>query len=109
MKIHGKIHHKKIFNRCYDLGLDCYTGCVGKGPTVGGSQVAYTTAAMAKIAREMADQPRVAGRWFPSPQETVAEWQGVCGKCGATRDAIQLELKILPFGRGQKWVCKGGC
>ena len=35
--------------------------------------------------------------------------QGQCQKCGTIVPAIKLELKRLPFGRGEIWKCKGGC
>ena len=49
-------------------------------------------------------------KWEVTPQPvTPHEVQGQCQKCGATVAAIKLELKRLPFGRGEQWQCKGGC
>jgi len=33
------------------------------------------------------------------------EWEGTCQKCSTTVPAINLKLTILPFGRGEAWVC----
>ena len=52
--------------------------------------------------------PMVPGRWYPS-DKPEHEWLGVCAKCGAITAAVTLELKRLPWGRGEQWQCKGGC
>jgi len=33
---------------------------------------------------------------------------GTCGACGAVVAAVNLRLKRLPFGRGERWQCKEG-
>ena len=58
----------------------------------------------------MAKQITVAnGQWALAPQASPNEWNGTCGKCNAKVPAIALEIKSLPFGRGERWQCKGGC
>lgn len=37
------------------------------------------------------------------------QWTGTCAKCGSIVEAVKLVLKVLPFGRGEQWQCKGGC
>jgi len=49
------------------------------------------------------------GKWESTPQGTPHQIEGTCQKCGATVEAITLELRRLPFGRGEVWCCKGGC
>jgi hypothetical protein len=54
------------------------------------------------------NEVRVAGRWYATGH-TSPHFEGVCGKCGVVRPAIELELRQLPWGRGEVWACKGGC
>ena len=50
------------------------------------------------------------GRWYETPKGSKAEWVAVCAKCGALKAAGDLELKRLPFGRGEQWQCaQSGC
>lgn len=44
------------------------------------------------------------GRW--AVVEGYENVQGVCAFCFRMRDAFDLELRDLPFGRGQVWVCR---
>jgi hypothetical protein len=48
-------------------------------------------------------------KWEVTPSAKPHRVEGKCQKCGATVPAINLELKRLPFGRGEQWRCKGGC
>lgn len=47
------------------------------------------------------------GKWNPSI-DTSYQFTGVCQKCYAKTEAVNLKLKRLPFGRGEIWAC-GDC
>jgi len=50
-------------------------------------------------------EPRVADpTWRPTVNRRN-EWTGVCEKCGRKTVAAQLTLKVLPFGKGERYVC----
>lgn len=36
-------------------------------------------------------------------------YTGTCQKCERVVPAVSLELRRLPFGRGEQWQCRGGC
>lgn len=48
------------------------------------------------------------GRWFETGQE-AGQVGGRCWKCGRLRKAENLVLYMRPFGKGEVWICKGGC
>lgn len=49
------------------------------------------------------------GKWQVTAPATPYRVEGTCQKCLIVKAAIDLELKRLPFGRGEQWQCKGGC
>lgn len=51
-------------------------------------------------------EPRVAdGGWYPTTPNKRNQWGGRCEKCYRKTVAVQLTLKVLPFGRGERYVC----
>jgi hypothetical protein len=58
-------------------------------------------------AQQVRQTEKVAGRWYfthGANPEVVAK----CGVCGRVVAAVALELRRLPWGRGEVWACRGG-
>jgi hypothetical protein len=47
--------------------------------------------------------------WFPAAPGSSHEWEGVCARCGTRREAIQLELRRLPFSSEEAFFCHNSC
>jgi hypothetical protein len=78
---------------------------------MGGSQVTAKERyekALAAITKGEARGWKEPGHWYPTIGKPN-EWEGVCGSCGALMPAIRLKPRLLPYGRGHKWVCEDGC
>jgi len=74
--------------------------------------VAVTLYLLARIQRAIQGEVMETKTAYAMWKETgniTPQISGVCQKCGTTVSAFDLTLKMLPFGRGEAWICKEGC